>query len=240
MTTFQLPLPLRLHSGASFRNFVDGQNGPARHWVELLVQGGGPEAVYLWGPSGSGKTHLLEAAGRALAELGAQVAYLPLAGQDLLDPSMLIGLEGVEIVCIDDIDAVAGQRHWEESLFHLLNRLRHRGRRWIATGHGAPAALGLGLADLESRIAAALAARLAVLAEPERVEALQRRAAERGFRLPEPVTRFLLRRFPRDLHTLFAVLEELDQVSLQQRRRVSLPLVRSLAAGVPLRTHRLP
>jgi DnaA family protein len=210
---------------------VDGPNAAARHWVELLMRAEGPEAVYLWGPSGSGKTHLLEAAGRAFADGGGQVAYLPLARPERLSPSIFLGLEGLHLVCIDDVDAVGGQREWEDALFHLLNRLRHAGTRWVATGNGPPGRLGLTLPDLASRLAGALTARLSVLTEPDRVEALERRARERGFRLPEQVTRFLLRRYPRDPHSLFALLDDLDRLSLQQGRRVTLPLVRALVGG---------
>lgn len=231
MSSIQLPLRLGLPGGATLSNFVDGPNGPARHWVERVVRSRDLEALYLWGPCGCGKTHLLQAAGRAVAQGGGEVAYIPLGHHDRLDPSILVGLEGLELVCFDDVDAVAGQGQWEEALFHLLNRLRHAGRCWLASARGAPGALRMQLPDLESRLAAALTARLAVLSESERVEALRRRAKDRGFRLPDQVSRFLLRRFPRDLHTLFAILDDLDEASLRQGRRVTLALARTLVGG---------
>ena len=36
------------------------------------------------------------------------------------------GLEGVDLVCLDDLQGVTGESHWEEALFHLFNRLRAR------------------------------------------------------------------------------------------------------------------
>jgi DnaA family protein len=224
----QLALDLRLPSAPTFASFVDGPNRLARAWVEGLATGGGPESVYLWGPRGSGKTHLLVAACRAVADSGAPVAYVPLAGEEVIGPGMLGGLEHAALVCLDDLDAVAGRGDWEEALFHLLNRLRHAGTRWIGAGSVAPAGLGLRLPDLESRLTAVLGARLGLLAESERAEALRRRARDRGFQLTDEVVAFLLRRFSRDLPSLFRVLDALDALSLREGRRVSVGLVRTL------------
>ena len=224
----QLPLPIRLRGGPTFQNFVDGPNAQARHWVEQMANGAGPEVLYLWGGAGVGKTHLLEATCRAVAEGGEAVGFVPLTQGALVDPLMLAGLEATAVVCVDDLQVVAGERAWEEALFHLFNRMRSAGGRFLLTGREPPNGLGVALPDLASRVAAALVVRLAPLVDSDRAQALQRRARDLGFTVPTDVAAYLLRRFPRDLPSLFGLLDRLDEESLAAQRKVTLPLVRAL------------
>lgn len=64
------------------------------------------------------------------------------------------------------------------------------------------------------------------LAEPDRIEALRLRAAGRGLELPRETAEYLLRRMPRDLRTLFRVLDELDEASMVAQRRLTIPFIR--------------
>lgn len=224
----QLSLPIGLRSAPTFTNFVAGANAEACHWVQDVARGGGPDAVYLWGGAGVGKTHLLEAACREVAGRGERVGYVPLTQLERLQPAMLAGMETAALVCVDDLPRAAGCPEWEQALFHLMNNVRASGGRLLLAGRSPPAGLGLSLPDLASRVGAALVLRLAPPSDAERAEALRRRARERGFDLPEDALDYLLRRFPRDLHTLVSLLERLDEGSLAARRRVTLALVREI------------
>ena len=64
------------------------------------------------------------------------------------------------------------------------------------------------------------------LDEEEQMAALQLRARLRGFELPDDAAQFLLRRLPRDMATLCAFLDELDEASLVAQRRLTVPFVR--------------
>ena len=57
------------------------------------------------------------------------------------------------------------------------------------------------------------------------------RAQERGFELPDETGRYLMSRYPRDLSSLFAVLDRLDQASLQAQRRLTVPFVKQVLEG---------
>ncbi len=224
----QLSLPIGLRSAPTFTNFVAGANAEACHWVQDVARGRGPDALFLWGAAGVGKTHLLEAACREVAGRGEPVGYVPLKERERLQPAMVAGLDAAALVCVDDLPEAAGRPEWEQALFHLMNGLRAAGGRLLLAGRRPPASLGIGLPDLASRVGAALVLRLAPPSDAERVEALRRRARERGFDLPEEVADYLLRRFPRDLHTLVGLLDRLDEGSLAARRRVTLALVREV------------
>jgi len=106
--------------------------------------------------------------------------------------------------------------------------MRSAGGRFLLTGRVPPKGLDVALPDLASRVAAALVVRLAPLVDSDRAQALQRRARDLGFTVPTDVAAYLLRRFPRDLPSLFGLLDRLDEESLAAQRKVTLPLVRAL------------
>ncbi len=224
----QLPLSFQLDRGASMANYVPGPNVAACRSVELALAGAGEQVIYLWGGRGTGKSHLLEAACRASRRRGATVAYVPLAQVSGLRPQLLDGLERLPLVCIDDMERAAGRRAWEEQLFHLFNRSMGSDTRLLITGLAPPAELGLQLADLVSRLSASLVFQLRALGESGRVSAMQRRAEDRGFVLPEEVARYLIRRQPRDIRSLLVLVEQLDRASLAAQRRVTIPFVKEV------------
>jgi DnaA family protein len=63
------------------------------------------------------------------------------------------------------------------------------------------------------------------LAELDQIAALRLHAQQRGIELPDDVANFLLRRLPRDMHSLCDFLDELDLASLTAQRRITVPFV---------------
>jgi DnaA family protein len=222
----QLPLGVQLGVSLRFETFHTGANAEAVEALKRLASGDSRAPVWIFGPAGAGKTHLLQA-GCALA--GSQqrtAAYLPLAALAPEGPAFLDGLEQLDLVALDDLDAVAGNAGWERGLFMLYNALaEHRGQLVLAA-MAAPAALGIQLPDLASRLAASEVHRLQPLSETEQAEALRRRASHRGLELPEETLGFLTRRAPRDFATLCRMLDQLDTESLAAQRKLTIPFVR--------------
>ena len=99
----QLALNVGLRAGRSFANYVVGPNELALSALQAHV-GDAPERLYLWGAQGTGKTHLLEA---ACAAAGDRSIYLPMARLREEDPALFAGLAALQVVCVDDVDAVA-------------------------------------------------------------------------------------------------------------------------------------
>lgn len=221
----QLSLGLVLRDGESFANYFPGPNREAMQAVRDLTDRSG-RFIYLWGATATGKTHLLHAVCRLASEEGATPAYLPLAQARDVSTAWLEGLEHLALVCVDDIQAIAGEPAWEAALFHLYNRVREMRARLIIAGNAAPGDLHLSLPDLSSRLMWGLVFQLHALDDGGKVSALQLRARHRGFELPEEVARFLLRRCPRDMPALFKLLQGLDHISLARQRKLTLPFVR--------------
>lgn len=221
----QLPLAVRLRDFAVFDSFEPGPNGAVV--AALADPGATAPALWLWGPEGSGKSHLLQAACAAQPS----AAYLPV--QELLaaGPEVLEGWEERALVCMDDVDLLAGRRDWELAAFALFNRLWERGGCLVASASASPAGTRFVLPDLGSRLVWGGVFRLEPLGDEDRVAALRRRAAQRGFELPADAARYVLRRMPRDMRALFGWLDKLDVASLAAGKRLTLPFVKSVIAA---------
>ena len=220
----QLPLRIGLKDSATFANFLSAGNAMASHALQQLSE----PFLYLWGGRGSGKTHLLQAACHAMSEKGNGAAYLPMAELSAMPPQLLEGMEQMSLVCVDDIDIIAGNTQWEQALFHLYNRMRDSGRCLVAAGQSSPASLGLSLPDLVSRLSWGPVFQLQALDDEGKAEALRLRASQRGMAMSSDVAGYLLNHAPRDMHALFDLLDELDEVSLAAQRRLTIPFVREL------------
>ncbi len=231
----QLALNLRLRDASSFENFFQGRNresfGQVRAAAQVRRDVAASAWLYLWGESGTGKTHLLEAACRGAQETGAAPAYVPLHDRATLSPGLLEDIEQSRFVCIDGAEALAGDLDWERALFALSARLRAAGGMLIVGARHAPAALGLALPDLATRFAAGLVYQLHPLTDEDKAAALRLRASRRGLEMTEEVAAYLITRYPRDAHSLFALLDRLDDATLAAQRRLTIPFLRSLAGG---------
>lgn len=232
-TVKQLPLGMWLRPGASFDNYHADAN---RQALAALRQGGTgtmERFAFLWGAQAVGKTHLLQAACHAATGRGEGSAYLPLREAACLAPEMLEGLDTLAVVALDDLDAVAGQRAWEIAVFDLYNRIRDQGSGMLLVAARRPLAeLGLGLPDLQSRLSWGLVYQLQAMTDDEKRQALQQRADSRGFELPDEVAGYLLRHYQRQTGALFELLERLDQVSLAEQRRLTVPFVKQVIESV--------
>lgn len=222
----QLPLHISLRDSATFANFLPAANAQVLLQLADAAALNGERFTYLWGSAGTGKTHLLQAVCHALAAKNKPAVYLPLAHEGL-QPEMLEGMESMSLIAIDDLQAVAGDRRWEEALFHLFNRVRDHGEgHLLVTGSANPQALELVLPDLESRLLWGLVFQLQPLNDEELAQALQLRAKGRGMDMPDDVAAFILKRCSRDMHTLFELLEKLDHESLVAQRKLTIPFVK--------------
>ena len=222
----QLPLRVHLRDSARFASFVAGANREAEH---VLADPAGPRAVWLWGRPGSGKTHLLQAACAAAGERGDAAAYFELASA----PSwaVLEGCETLHVVCLDGLEHVAPDAGWNAAMFRLYTLLQESGGRLMVASAAPPASLAFTLPDLRSRLLAASVHQLVELDEAGLCEALRLRAARRGLELSEESALYLVHRLPRDSHSLFDVLDRLDDASLAAQRRLTIPFLREVVGG---------
>lgn len=211
-----------------FETYHEAANGAALAGLRQLVRETGRQALWVHGPTGVGKTHLLQASSAFAGQRGLTSAYLPLAASGELVPGLLAGLEQIDLVALDDIDAIAGHTAWEQALFTLYNELMEQGGRLACSAQLPPSGLAFKLPDLASRLSACVVHRLLPIAERDQGPALQRRAEHRGLELPDETLSYLTRRTPRDFATLCRLLDDLDTEALAAQRRLTVPFVRQV------------
>jgi len=224
----QIPLQLQPSRPEHFDDFVEGPN---RAIVEALKalgsQHGG--SLFVHGLPSTGKTHLLNALCNEHRERGGGSWYV---GLEQLEPAATAGLEGLQgLVCFDGLHSVVGDVRWEEALFHCFNEVLDGGGQVAASSRLPLSGLNFALPDLASRMAWGVRLKLEPIQEGDRLRVLRARAQRLDLDLPEEVQRFLMRRISRDLGSLLAALEKLHRGALANKRRVTVPLARSLLAA---------
>ena len=224
----QLPLGLSLRNSARFESYYPGPNREAVATLTTAAAGGGEPLVFIAAQTGAGKSHLLQAACYAAGNHGLTTAYMPLSEMQALAPEILEGLETMSLVCVDDVDAVAGHVGWETALFNLFNQARAAGNTLVFAGSRPPAECGFSIPDLASRLAWGLTYRLKSLDDAELQAALEMRASGRGLELPDDTARYLLNRISRDLSSVFELFDRLDAASMIEKRRLTIPFVKSV------------
>ncbi|MBM7457085.1 DnaA family protein [Oceanisphaera litoralis] len=225
----QLALAVQLPDDETFASFYPGDNAQLITALKNAAIGQGDELLYFWGQQGSGRSHLLHAACAELDGEGETAAYISLDGYQNMSPRLLDGMELLALVCLDNLDAIAGVEEWERAVFNFFNRRRERAPgSLVISAVNAPRNLGLGLPDLASRLDWGVAYQLKPLDDEGKLSALQLRSELRGFKLPTDVGRFLLNRLSRDMSTLLAALDLLDNASFQAKRKLSIPFAKEI------------
>lgn len=187
--------------------------------------------IYWWGPEGSGRTHLLEAMKHAAEDCGLESISL-----NPTEPTAWVRLEermnslaqsnSPSVITVDDVDRL--DERLVGALFRILNGVQaSKAIHILMAGSEAPSNLKL-REDLRTRLGWGLVFQTQVLADDEKIQALEQAAKARGLVLSPDVLPWLLSRFYRDMPNLMALIDALDAYSLETKRAVTLPLVREL------------
>lgn len=225
----QLPFDFSVSEKHTFDNFLVSETNAElvallRHFAE--TEDG---IAFVWGREGVGKSHLLQALCQDCEEQDRlQALYLPVPKIKLFGPEVFGSLHHMDLICLDDLQAIIGERDWEESLFGFFNRSRENGVKLLVTADNPPRGLDFALPDLASRMTWGVIYQLHELQDEEKLAALDRYARERHMPLANDVLQYLYSRHARDLESLLAVIDRLDKLSLAEKRRLTIPFVRQV------------
>ena len=218
----QIPLLMRSEDLATWDNWL---SRPETAALEQLLRSQVPEhSAYVWGGAGMGKSHILQA---CCGAEGLDARYVPL--RDLIDfapEQVLADAEVARLIAIDDIDCVESRAGWQEALFALFNASRETGAQLLVTADEAPQQLLKALPDLRSRLSSLPVFQMPRFTEEHIAELLALRGVEAGIELSADVARYCALRLPRHPRAVVSFINQLDKLSLAQRRAVTIPFVR--------------
>lgn len=236
---WQLALPLKFDSAATFANYWPGKNPQiAVHLQQLSVDSTSASAwIYIAGAPGNGVSHLLQATINQASEHGLAAIYLSLremielasARPELAAADLMESLEHYDIICVDDVDALAGQALWQEALFYLLIKLQAKTQSRVVFGATVAANnLDIALADLRSRLAGAATFSLRAYTDDDKANIMQCYAEHRAFAMSEEIARFIVQRYSRELPSLLAAVDKLDQCAISESRKLTIPFAKKI------------
>lgn len=222
----QIALDIGLVVPQTLDRFVPGANSGALEHLQRWVGGARPPSVptYLWGEPGSGKSHLLQAAAEALSQRGLRVGLL-----DATSATDQAFDEGWAAVLMDDVHLYTAAQQ-EQAFNWFVNALSPASgppRGVLAAGRLPPADLRL-REDLRSRLGWGDVYALQPPDESVCRAVLRAQAHARGLVLRDDVIDYVLARFPRDLGSLAALLDRLDDHALRTRRAITIPLIKDM------------
>ena len=224
----QIPLQLQAKESCTFQSFFPGSNQLVVEILQNIFSNDGEQQVFIYSSEGMGKSHLLQATCQLASVNQLTATYLPLDQMPGVSTEILEGVDQLDLVAIDGLDAVLGNDEWEQALFSLINRARTSPVRIVFASENNPTELELNLPDLRSRLTWGPVFQIKSLTDDEKRNALQSRAATRGLELPANVANYLLENYPRDLFVLYENMDRLDQASLVQQRRLTIPFVKQV------------
>jgi DnaA family protein len=226
----QIPLQLTPLRDSRFEDFVVGPNHAVVEALRHMPDEPGSH-IFLFGGEGSGKTHLLNASCYEMRERQGRAFYLALKRLPKDAIASLQGLEELDLVCVDDLHLIAGDRVWEEALFHCFNRIRENNGRLLVSSRKRLSALELVLPDLASRLAWGLRLPLMPLDDTDKSTVIDLHCDALGFRLPGDVRQYLLKYHDRSMGALIQNVENLHQAALVHKRRITVPLAREVLSA---------
>lgn len=223
----QIPLPLEPRRPDRFEDFVPGPNEHVLLATKKILDE--PDGVlFLSGPEGTGKSHLLNALCHAARERGLGAFYIALKQLPDEAAAGLEGLRGLDLVCVDDLESVAGKAVWERALFRCFNEVRDANGRLAVSSCESLSSLHFDLADLQSRLAWGLRMNLRPLNDEGKLLVLQQRARALGIELPRDVQTYLIKHGKRDMGSLLKMLERIKDAAFVAKRRITVPLAREI------------
>lgn len=230
----QLTLSVQLPDDETFCSYLSESNHSVVSQLKLFIEQSQitkpnqPSSFYLFGLTGVGKSHLLHACTAYAAQADKTSVCLSCAELLLLSIEVLDGLEQIDVICLDDIQLIAGNTLWQQAIFDLYNRVLEQNNCLLISGDQSATQLGLSLPDLISRLSWGLTEQIKPLDDDEKVTALQYRASKRGLTLSSEAANFLLNRLSREMGNLIASLDTLDKASIREQRKITIPFIKNV------------
>lgn len=174
------------------------------------------DVLALYGEQGLGKTHLLDIYKQRVSPY----VFKKIQDSDALD-------DGIDVVC-DDLEMLTKRE--QEKLFHMFNHIKSFGGSLLVASRHPIASLDI-LPDLKSRLLTGPQVEILAPTDAHLEVLLVKMASDKQMFLEPKVVQYILKNARRDIAALRHVLIELDKLSLEQKRKVTIPLVKEVLSN---------
>lgn len=228
MSHIQLTLPLHTYEDKALNNFISSGNELCINTITNSFNQSGMRFFYLWGKNAVGKTHFLKACINEFSQKYLQAAYIPLDKKENFSPEILENLENFDLICIDNIQKIAGIKIWEDAIFTLFNNIQAHNKTLliISANHNANN-INIKLPDLKSRLNSGQTYQINELNDEAKALVLLDILKKRGLEVGSEVINYLLKNSDRNLKQLINSLNALDIASLQEKRKITIPFLKN-------------
>lgn len=231
----QLVLPVTFSKQNSVDTWVKGPNAQVlEHLKQTMTQAKGSTVAsqricFIDGVHGVGKTHLLLAIHEMANKQHLSHQYLNLSSLINMPVQILEGVYESQIICIDDVQSLEHNQIWQTGLFDLINQFVESNNVLLLLASTKSAhELALQLPDLRTRLTWGTNFTLKALSDNEKIAALSIHARALGISFQDDALKFLISRASRNMHELMSLLQELDRASLQDKRKLTIPFIKSV------------
>jgi DnaA regulatory inactivator Hda len=191
-------------------------------WLEKYPDWPVP-ALVVYGKSGSGKTHLANVF--ADGEFGEECPIINGKDFTMENAENLPDFIGdARCIVIDNAD----ECREEPALFHLYNYIKETKRHVLLTAKNHPSKWNIELADLRSRMLAALSVGIGEPDDAQMAAVIVKLFSDRQIRIDQEVVVYLISHMERSFAEACRIVQEADELSLSEKRRITIPLIKRL------------
>jgi DnaA family protein len=222
----QLTFPWNTINKCSLEGFYTSKDNS--HLVTILKDKTFQDDLFIYGSKESGKTYLLQAMCNSYSSLNKSSLYIPLKKAMDYGVEIFDSLENIQLICLDGIENVISSIEWEKAIFNLINKTLISKSRLIITSSEDLQSLNFSLPDLESRLRKIESYELTPIQDKDILDALKYISKLKSINLGDKEARYLVTYSQRNISNLVHILESLDQLSMEMKRKITIPLIKEV------------
>ena len=222
----QLTFPWNKVNKSSLEGFYTSRENS--HLLSLLKDSDFLDDLFIYGTKESGKTFLLQAMCNSYSSVSKSSLYIPLKKVMNYGVEIFESLENIDLICVDGIEEAISKIEWEKAIFNLINKALISETRLILTSSKDLKSLNFSLPDLESRIRKIQSYELHPLNDKDIFDALKYISKLTSINLGDKEAKYLVTYSQRNISNLVHILESLDQLSMEMKRKITIPLIKEV------------
>ena len=223
----QLALQIQINERASLDNFFISKNNNKAIQIlkNILERSNNGAQIFIDDLGSNGKSYLLQAICNDFSNSNNSTIYIPMQKAINLEPSILEGINDLNLICLDDIDLISNQRDWELALFNLINECYEKDCFLLLSGSIDKLEV---IPDLISRIKKMEILRLKAIDDDELLRATQSISKNLNIEISDKNMNYLINNSRRDIKTVFRTLSQLEKKSLERKKSIGLNLIKEV------------